>query len=434
MRTLSIVIAALFAFQLFAEDWPEWRGKGRTGVWNESGIMEIFPKSGLAIAWRTPIKGGYAGPAVADGRVYVSDFTTVLNTKGTERILCLDEKTGRILWSQSWDADYIGLMQTYAVGPRATPTVDGDRVYVLGAKGALLCLNVKTGEILWKKDFVKEYDTQVPVWGMTGGPLVDGDRVITITGGSGNAEVMAFDKRSGKEIWRSLSSDGGEPGYAQPIIFEAAGARQLIVWRPQAIDSLDPATGKRNWEQPFKMHMNLNPGTPVLHDTRLLMSSFYNGSILLDIAKPQPVKLWQGKSGSEIDTDGLHSLISTPVFDGDYIYGICSYGQLRCLRASTGERVWETQAVTMEKARWATGFIVRHGDRYFINNDRGDLIIAKLTPEGYQELSRTKLITPTSNSGNRRELGAVNWSQPAYANKHIYARNDQEIISASLAK
>jgi outer membrane protein assembly factor BamB len=156
--------------------------------------------------------------------------------------------------------------------------------------------------------------------------------------------------------------------------------------------------------------------------------------MLLDLSKSPPVKLWQGKSDSEIDTDGLHSLISTPVFDGDYIYGVCGYGQFRCLRASTGERVWETLAVTGEKARWTTALIVRHGDRFFINNDHGELIIAKLKPEGYQEISRTRLIKPTSNPGNRRQFPFVNWSQPAYANKHIIARNDEEIISASLAK
>lgn len=432
MRPLCI--ALLFAPALFAEDWPEWRGKGRLGVWNESGILDEFPKSGLQAEWRTPIRNGYAGPAVAGGRVFVTDFTRALNTKGTERILCLDEKTGRVLWTQSWDADYIGLMQTYAGGPRSTPTVDGDRVYVLGAKGALLCLRVKTGEIVWKKDFVREYDTQVPVWGVTGAPLVDGDRLIAVVGGAGNGAVMAFDKRTGKEIWRSLTSESGESGYAQPILFEAGGARQLIVWRTQAIDSLDPATGKLRWEQPFKVHMNVNVATPVMHDSRLLITSFYNGSILLDLSKPQAVKLWQGKSDSETNTDGLHSLVSTPVFDGDYIYGICSYGQLRCLRASTGERVWETQAVTMEKARWATGFIVRQGDRFFINNDRGDLIIAKLTPEGYREISRAPLIRPTSPPGNRRQLEAVNWSQPAYADRHVFARNDEEILSVSLAQ
>lgn len=434
IRPVLLSFLALTAPHLFADDWPEWRGKGRLGVWNESGILGEFPKSGLAIEWRTRLGGGYAGPAVADGRVFVTDFTRALNTKGSERILCLDEKTGRILWTRQWDADYIGLMQTYAAGPRATPTVDGDRVYVLGAKGALACLKVKTGEIVWKHDYVKDYDTQVPVWGMTSAPVIDGDRLIALVGGAGNAKVMAFDKRTGKEIWRALSSEHEEPGYAQPVLFEAAGMRQLIMWHPLAVVSLDPATGKVNWQQPFKVHNNVNLATPVMHDSRLLISSFYNGSMMLDLAKTQAAKIWQGKSDSEIDTDGLHSLVSTPVFDGDYIYGVCGYGQFRCLRAKTGERVWETLAVTGEKARWATAFIVRQGDRFFINNDHGELIIAKLSPQGYQEISRTKLIKPTSDPGNRRQLGIVNWSHPAYANKHIVARNDEEIISASLAK
>ena len=435
MTRLILATLACASLYLYADDWPEWRGKGRLGVWNESGILDEFPKDGLAIQWRTPINAGYAGPAVADGRVFVTDFTRALNTKGSERILCLDEKTGRILWTRQWDADYIGLMQTYASGPRATPTVDGDRVYVLGAKGALLCLKVKTGEVVWKHDYVKDYDTQVPTWGMTGAPLIDGDRLIALVGGAGNAKVMAFDKRTGKEIWRALSSEREEPGYCQPIIFEAARKRQLIIWYPRAVASLDPATGKVNWEQPFKVQAGITLATPVMHDSRLLVSSFYNGSMMLDLSRPQATKIWQAKeSENEIDTGGLHSLISTPVFDGDYIYGVCSYGQFRCLRASTGERVWETLAVTGEKARWSTALIVRHGDRYFINNDHGDLIIAKLAPDGYHEISRTRLIKPTSNPGNRRLLAAVNWSQPAYANKHIFARNDEEIISASLAK
>ena len=138
------------------------------------------------------------------------------------------------------------------------------------------------------------------------------------------------------------------------------------------------------------------------------------------------------KSDSEITTDGLHAVVTTPIIDGDYVYGLCSYGQFRCLRAATGERVWETQAVTVERARWASGQIVRHGDRYFINNDRGDLIIARFTPGGYQEIDRTMLLKPTSAPGNRRALETVNWSHPAYANRSVYARNDEELLCASL--
>src|SRR5262245_36599469 len=273
----------------------------------------------------------------------------------------------------------------------------------------------------------------MPTWGITSAPLVDGERLVAIVGGQPDAKVMAFDKLTGKEIWRALPSDS-EQGYCQPVIIEAGGIRQLIVWHPTAVASLDPVTGKVHWQQPFRINMGMTLATPVLSESRLLVSSFYNGSMLLDLTGETANMIWKGKSDSEINTDGLHTVVNTPVIDGEYIYGICSYGQFRCLKLKSGERVWETMDVTKEKARWASGFIVRQGDRYFINNDRGELIIAKLLPQGYQEISRTALIKPTSNSGNRRELGAVNWSHPAYANRFIIARNDEEILSASLEK
>lgn len=254
-------------------------------------------------------------------------------------------------------------------------------------------------------------------------------------GGESNAKVVALDKLTGKEIWRALSSDS-EPGYGQPIMIQAGGTRQLIVWHPQAVAALNPETGRTYWEQPFKVQMGMTIATPVFADSRLFVSAFYNGPMMLALNREKPAArmLWKGSSDSEIKTDGLHALITTPAIDGDYIYGICSYGQLRCLNAKTGERIWESLEATGEKARWAAGFLVRHGDHFFINNDRGDLIIAKLSPRGYEEIGRTKLIKPTSNPGNRRELGVVNWSHPAYAGRHIFARNDEEIIAASLER
>jgi outer membrane protein assembly factor BamB len=385
----------------------------------------------LTVAWRAPINGGFAGPAVAEGRVFVTDFNKIAGTKGTERALCLDEKSGKIIWTREWEADYRGI--SYATGPRATPTVDGDRVYIVGASGLLLCLNARTGNVIWQKDYVTDYGMQMPTWGISSAPLIDGGRLIAIVGGQPDAKVMAFDKITGKEIWRALASDS-EQGYSQPVIYEAGGIRQLIIWHPTAVVALDPATGKVYWQQPSRINMGVTLSTPVLSGSRLLVSSFYNGSMLLDLAREKADVIWKGKSASEINTDGLHTVVNTPVIDGDYIYGICSYGQFRCLNLKTGERVWETMEVTKEKARWASGFIVRNGDRYFINNDRGELIIAKLSAKGYQEISRTQLIKPTTNPGNRRELGAVNWSHPAYANRHIVVRNDEEIISMSLGK
>ena len=413
-----------------AEDWPEWRGRGRAGLWNEAGVLSSFPEKGLTVAWRAPLRGGFAGPAVADGRVFVTDFQASAGMKGTERALALDERSGQVLWTREWDADYGGL--SYATGPRATPTVDGDRVYVVGARGVLLCLEVRTGRVIWRKDYVKDYGAQIATWGITSAPLVDGDRLIVIVGGQPDAKVMALDKRTGREIWRALSSDT-EPGYAQPVIVEAGGLRQLIVWHPTAVASLDPATGRVHWQEPFRINMGMTLATPVVSAGRLLVSSFFNGSMLLELGGEKARMVWRGKSDSEIDTDGLHAVVNTPVMDGDYIYGICSYGQLRCLRSKTGERVWESMDLLKEKARWASGFMVRNGDRYFINTDRGELIIAKLSPQGYHEISRTPLIKPTSNPGNRRELGAVNWTHPAYANLHVVARNDEEIVRLSLA-
>jgi outer membrane protein assembly factor BamB len=418
----------------FAADWPEWRGAGRGGEWQEEGILEVFPKEGLKFRWRAPVGGGYAGPAVAEGRVFLTDFTPSQFPGGTERAFCLDEATGKLRWEQQWPADYRDLQPVYAIGPRATPTVDGDRVYVLGAAGALLCLDAKSGAMRWRKDYAKDYGTRVPVWGMAGAPLVVGEKLICLVGGQPGAKVVAFDKRTGKELWRAISS-GGEPGYGQPILVRAGGADQVIVWHPQAVTALNPETGAVYWEEPFQIRSGLTVATPVVRGNRLFLSAFYNGPLMLELdgAKPAARVLWRGKSNSEQNTDGLHCLINTPVLEGDQVYGICSYGQLRGLDARTGGRLWETLDTTKEKARWATGFIVRQGDRYFINNDRGELIIAELSAKGYEELSRTKLLKPTSRGG-RRELGAVNWSHPAYANRHIFARNDEELVCASLAR
>ena len=432
----QLLLATCLVASSGAADWPEWRGKGRLGVWREDGILQRFPPSGLQVKWREPLGGGYAGPAVAEGRVFVLDYVAETGRKGTERLLALEESSGRRLWTRSWKADYTGLSGSYAIGPRATPTVDGSRLYVLGAKGALYCLRSDSGETVWQKDFVRDYRTEVPVWGMVGAPLVDGPRLIALVGGHDGAKVVAFDKQNGRELWRALPSDT-EPGYAPPIIISAGGRRQLIIWHPKAVSALDPQTGEILWQQPFRVDKGLSVATPVFSGSRLLVSAFVNGSMMLELDPQSPAArlLWQGNSDSEINTDTLHSLISTPVIDGDTLYGVGSYGHLRGLSATTGKRLWETLAVTGEKARWATAFLVRHQDRYFISNDRGELIIARLSPSGYEEISRTHLIAPTSRMGiGRRQAGAVNWSHPAYANRHIFARNDREIIRASLAR
>ena len=429
---ITLVVCLLASVHASADDWPEFRGERRAGVWNESGILEKFPTDGLKILWRAPINSGYSSPTVSDGRVFITDFNATNGYSGTERALALDEKTGRLLWTVEWEANYGGIM--WANGPRATPVVDGDRVYVLGVQGNLQCINVKTGRVLWARDYQTDYNAPFSGTGFSSAPVVDGSQLIAIVGGS-DALVVAFDKLTGKELWRSLKSSS-DPGVAQPILIDAGGVRQVIVWDgSNGVYSLDPATGNLYWELPFKVPASMNIPVPVFADSKLLLTNFYNGSMMatLDTKKPTATMLWRSKSDSEIDTDTLHSVLGTPIVMGDYVYGFCSYGQLRALKVSTGERVWETQAVTKERARWASAYIVRNGNRVFITNDRGELIIARLTPEGYEEIDRTKVIDPTSPAGVRRQLGAVIVAHPAYANRNIYMRNDEELVAASLA-
>ncbi len=439
---LTLIIAVVsMAAAVSADDWPQWRGADRLAVWHETGIVEELPAE-LEVAWRTPIRAGYSGPAVAGGRVFVTDWTEQADSRtldGTERALALDERTGEVLWTHEWETSYRMLTISYAIGPRSTPTVDGDRVYILGATGRLFCFDVETGAVIWEKDYVAEYGTSVPVWGIVSSPLVDGDRLITVVGGEPDALVVAFDKHTGAEIWRAIEVEA-EIGYAQPVIYHAGGVRQLIVWHPRALASLNPETGALYWEQPWDVSMGVTVATPVRSGDYLLVSQFFNGSLMMRLNQDRPAatELWRGQSRSELpgETDTIHSMVTTPLIIGDYVYGVDSYGELRGLDAQTGERLWMSPDMTAQ-ARWSTAFMVRHQDRYFVNNDEGDLILARFTPSGYVELDRTRLIEPTGGSGSNTPHGRiaerlVNWSHPAYANGHIVHRNDREIIRASL--
>jgi len=452
---LMLVGAATVAIvTLSAKDWPQWRGAERLGLWTETGILEEFPDGGLTVTWRVPINGGYSGPAVADGRVFVLDYveTEARVMNGTERLLALSEETGEVLWSHEWETTYRMLMFTYATGPRATPTVDGDRVYVTGSTGRIFCLNAETGAVIWDKDTVAEYDTNIPVWGTSSAPLVDGDRVIFLIGGEPDALVMAFDKHTGEEVWRALESRT-EMGYTQPLIIQAGCARQLIVWHPRGLSSLNPETGELYWEEEFTGRANMTVADAVKSGSYLFVSGFYSGSLMmrLDLDRPAATALWKGKNnrvlenGIEVaETSGLHSVMTTPLVVGDYIYGIGSHGQVRGLLAETGERVWEAEGLTTRN-RWGSAYFIKHEDRYFVYNENGDLIIVRFSPDGYVELDRTHLLNPTSRSGyggarpgsrGRVSHGQsdrlVVWAHPAFANRHIVLRNDEEIIRVSM--
>lgn len=431
VATLTWSILFALPGKAFGEDWPEWRGAGRRGEWNESGIVRIFPKEGLRVVWRVPLGSGYSGPSVSRGRVFASDFLRTGARLGSEGLVAFDQETGERLWEKRWPADYAGI--EYPSGPRATPTVDGDRVYAVGASGTLVCASVEDGQVLWTRTFTGEFGTQLPPWGMSSAPVVHGDLLIAVVAGRPDAKVVAFDKHTGAEVWRALSSENSGPGYSQPILIQVGIQPAVVIWHAGGVAALEPDSGRLLWEQPFRIRMETPIATPAWRRPLLLVSAFFNGSRLYHVGSDGTALLWKGSSDSGVETDGLHALMNAPVIDGDHVYGICSYGQLRCLQLSTGKRVWETQEVTRERVRNASAFVVRSGDRYFISNDRGELIIAGLSPSGYTEFCRTELIRPTSEPGARRERGAVHWSHPAYAERSVFVRNDEEILRASLA-
>ncbi len=442
LRQAGLIVAAatLLSTPLLANDWPEWRGAGRHGVWSETGIVEGVPDT-LNVKWRVPVSSGYSGPAVADGRVFITDWVEDPESRtmdGTERAMALDEDTGEVLWTREWPTSYRMLMASYAIGPRATPTVDDDRVYVVGAAGDFYCLDAATGEVQWEKHYIEDYDSFIPTWGVASSPIVDGDRVINVVGGEPGGLVVAWNKHTGDEVWRSLDVEG-EMGYGQPIIIEAGGARQLIVWHAAALVSLNPENGELYWEEEWEAGSGMSVATPVHSGSYLLVTQFYRGSLMmrLDQDRPDAELLWRGQSRSEMpeETDGLHALITTPLIEGDYIYGVGSYGELRGLDATNGERLWMSDQMVAQ-ARWGTAFMVKQGDRYLVNNDDGFLISAQFTPDGYVEQARTKLIEPTGDAAfGARRFGQrpINWTHPAYANGHVFHRNDNELIKASLS-
>jgi outer membrane protein assembly factor BamB len=401
MRFGAVAILAACLFSTRADDWPQWRGPKRDGIWRETGVVEKLPES-FSYKWRLPIGGGYSGPAVANGKVYVMDRQLAKDASnpqnafsrgeipGTERVLCLNAADGKQLWAHEYNSAYT---VSYAAGPRVTPAVDDGKVYSVGAEGDLVCLNAESGKEVWARNFGKDFGAKTPMWGFAGHPLVDGNRVICLVGGEGSVAV-AFDKNSGKEIWRALSAK--EPGYAPPMIYEFGGKRQLIIWHPESVNALDPETGKVFWSYPTKpIQSGMSIPTPLKDGDRLFLTSFYNGSLMLRVRNDAPEMIWESHKVSEKDTDGLHTVMATPLIEDGYIYGPCSYGQFRCLKEDTGERVWETFAPTSGKSeRWGNAFVIKNGDRAFLFSEKGDLILAKLKPDKYEEIGRTHLLDP----------------------------------------
>ena len=428
---LLSVVLCLSASESFAQDWPQWRGENRDGVWDDPNAKRVFKEGELKTLWRQPISSGYSGPTVADGRVFVMDRKT--DPKQIERVLCFNEETGDPIWQKEYDCQYAKV--GYVAGPRASVTVDGDHVYSLGTMGNLFCLAAEDGEIVWEIDLNERYkiskSKRMPVWGIAASPLVYGDLLIVHCGGDDGASIVAFDKTTGEERWRALED---RAQYSSPILHQFAENEVLICWTGDNIVGLNPADGMVHWKVPMTpKNMPIGIATPIVKDNHIFVTSFYDGSMMIKVAEDglSAEKVWDAVGENERTTKALHSIISTPVWIDDHIYGVDSYGEFRCIAAEDGSRAWSNEDA-VPKARWSTVHFVQNGDDTWMFNERGELIVGQLMPEGFQEISRAKLIEPTEPQLRRR--GGVCWSHPAFANGKVFLRNDEELICVDLSK
>ena len=427
----SLLASCPLALLASADDWPQWMGPQRDNIWRERGLLERFPAGGPTVVWRTPLGGGYAGPAVADGRLYVLDLVTADNVKisnfernrftGTERVLCLDEATGRELWKHEYPVEYD---ISYPAGPRCTPVVVDGKVYTLGAVGHLFCLNAASGDVAWSKNFPADFGAKTALWGYANHPLVDGQKLICISGGEGT-HAVAFDKDAGDEIWRTQTAP--EQGYSPPTIITAAGVRQLVLVRPDAIAAVEPETGRELWSVPYQASNGCVVMSPVHADDFLYAGGFNNKSVLLRLSADAPGAdvVWHDRG-----KDAIAAVNVQPYAENGVLYGVDQRGVLRAVELEAGKQLWETAAPWGERPqRSGTAFLVRQADRVWLMVDTGDLIIARLSPEGYDEIDRAHVIKPTGVAEGRDVL----WSMPAFANRRMYVRNDEEILCVDLA-
>ncbi|HMO14354.1 MAG TPA: PQQ-like beta-propeller repeat protein [Pirellulaceae bacterium] len=430
LGTVTFFVAAVDTTAV-SQDWNQWQGPQRNGVWSESNVIDKFPEGGPRVLWRQAIAGGYAGPAVAQGKVVVMDYVRTSGDPtpspgkaseltGRERVLCLNAKTGEILWTHEYDCPY---KISYPAGPRATPVIDEGLVFTLGAEGNLHCVNLSDGKPVWSKELKRDYGLGLaPHWGFAAHPLVDGETLYCVVGGEGSIAV-AFDKRTGVEKWRALSSES--TGYCPPTMVEIGGRKQLVIWHPRSINGLNPETGEVFWSFEIKPAYDMSIIAPIQYESYLLATALQGTSILLELDPDNSTarEVWRNR--------GIHSDHNPPLVVDGYLYGVSERGPLFCCKLDTGEKIWESMATTTNgrPQNSTTGFIVRNGHHFYIANEVGELIIATMSPQGYEELDRAKILEPTGQTGNRD----VVWSHPAFANQCVYWRNDKEIVCVSLA-
>lgn len=382
-------------------DWPQWRGPDRTDVSKEKGLLKHWPKDGPKRLWLFENAGhGYSGPAIANGK-----FFTIGTRDNTECVLALDANTGKELWTAKLgDA----LENRWGGGPRGTPAVDGNKVYALSGKGDLACINVADGKVLWQASMI-ELGGKVPGWGYTESVLVDGDKVVCTPGGSKGA-LAAFDKNSGKVLWRSTDfTDGAQ--YASIVPADINGQRQYIQLTMQHLAGISAKDGKQLWSSDWPGRTAVIP-TPIYRDSHVYVTAGYGvGCKLVKVGADNKVTTVYENKVMKNHHGGV-------ILVGDHLYGYSDGSGWVCQDFKSGEEVWA------ERNKLGKGAIAyADGMLYCLDEGSGTLVLIEASPKGWSEHGRFKLDPQTK---IRSPQGRI-WTHPVISNGKLYLR-DQDLI------
>jgi outer membrane protein assembly factor BamB len=398
MKTLAL--ALLVASTAVAVDWPHYRGPAQDGSTSET--VAPFPGTGPRELWRVQVGTGLSSVTVAGDSVFTAGYD-----KGREVLHCLNAKTGKTEWTHAWPAklgDYL-----FEGGPRATPTVDGKHVYMLGADGHVVCVAAATGKPVWQRDLVKEFGGTRMDWGFSSSPTIDGDKVLLDSGGSG-ASTIALSRKDGSVIWKAGDD---QPGYASVHVAPIDGRKTAVVFKAGTLVGHDAQSGKVLWSFPWETSFKVNAATPLLVGDLLVISSAYNhGAAAVRVKDGKPEQVWFTKK--------LKAHFNSPVHKDGFLYGIDGEvgrrSALVCLDAKTGDEKWRTS-----DGKVKNGSLLLIGDgKLLILSEGGDLILAEANSAAYREISRAKVLRDRC------------WVQPVLANGTIYCRNNVgELVALS---
>ncbi len=408
MKRFAVCLALILSgATAVADDWPQWQGPDRNAVSKEKGLLKEWPNGGPPLAWKVKgLGGGDSAPSVAGGKLFGMG-----NRGGEEVVWALAEKDGKELWATPLGSAHPQRMPQSKEGPGCTPTVDGERLYVLGTGGDLACLQVKDGAVVWRTSLTKEFGGSVPTWSYRESPLIDGDKVICTPGGP-DATLVALDKATGKAVWKSKVPGNPGAAYASVIAFDFGGQRQYVQLTARALVGVAAADGKFLWRYDrAAAKTGINCSTPLHHDGQVFASAAYGAGGGL-------VKL--SKDGDGVKAEEVYFTRSMENHHGGMIvvdgclygaHGGNGGGNLVCLDFKTGKVLWDERGVMKGSVALADG-------RLYYRTETGSVLLIEPSAKEYVERGRFQ-------HPDRSRSPA--WAHPVVANGKLYIR-DQDVL------